>query len=159
MVHTMDIGHPEAYRHEAMLERIQTPELDAIGFERVIVSCSCDKAAWSGEYEIGHAAAVEDGGDAESDELILGAWMRHVYEQCGLPAPMYGPVEEQYAAVAEHYIDVIERTVANMREALSTPLSEFTEGRLARLLWAAQNWQDQGDAFARRLREIKEQGQ
>lgn len=61
--------------------------------------------------------------------------------------------EQQWAAVAEHYADVTERSLATLRQALeSDPTS--TGSRIATLLWFAQNLHDQGEMMKRRLSEL-----
>lgn len=171
MGHVMDLGVDEAYRHEATVEREQTPELDRIGFERLIVTCTCGRV-WSGEHEIGYFDAVEDGGDIEADEQVLGDWERHVWEQIkaagqfteaaarsvkasAVSVPEWDTltIKQQRAQVAEHYADVVARSLATLRKSLKSETAS-SESRTAMLRWFAQNIQDQGRMMAQRLDEL-----
>lgn len=106
MVHTLDLGVPEAYRHEANV-KCEEPDRERFGAEYdnelITVTCDCGEV-FEEEYPEGTFSAAEEG-DLEAEQMFLDRWERHVWEAIK-KAGQYGEARENSLKATEPETDL-----------------------------------------------------
>lgn len=146
MTHTMDLGVPEAYRHEAVAE---ASAADSAVQEIITVRCACGES-WKLPTLIGTFYEFEDD---DGPVPYLEMWEQHVWEAIKTAGQFNeatansvessddddsrwaesgfaGTPDREATArsLAWHYLTKIERRVQDAKAALDTPAGDFGQG-------------------------------